>query len=90
MALECVIFVTTSIVREIGYHRTIRVDGRSPGEQVVCDLLRGYPDVDVAEHLHLVDGAILLIPLVEFHPRLLRDVVDTTYNWKAYINVYQS
>lgn len=32
------------------------------------DLLRGDPDVGGAEHLGLVDGAVLAAPFVEFEP----------------------
>lgn len=59
------VFARSLAVFEIVDRRTVRVDGASLHQQVLCNLIRCQPDVIDPKDVDLVDGTVHVRPLFE-------------------------
>lgn len=63
-----VLTAVSVVVEKGGDVGPVGVDGTSPRQQVLGDLLVGDPDVVLPAEVALIDGAVLNSPSVEIHP----------------------
>lgn len=82
------IFSSISVVGKVRNHGTIWIRCCPFGQQLVCNLLGCYPDMDRSKHILLVNRPIFPAPFVKFEPGLFgRNIMNTTNERQTWVVV---